>query len=123
MLILLLKFQAVYYVITGLWPLISLRTFEWVTGPKVDDWLVHMVGLLAATIGVTLWVGARVKRPVAVIVLLAVLSAISFAFIDIRYASVGRISAIYLADAVVEVALALAVTPGASIASNGPASA
>jgi energy-converting hydrogenase Eha subunit E len=110
MLVLLLKFQAVYYVITGLWPLISLRTFEWVTGPKVDDWLVHMVGLLAATIGLTLWVGARDKRPVAVVVLLAVLSAISFAFIDIRYVLVGRISAIYLADAVVEVALALAVT-------------
>ena len=110
MLPLLLKLQAVYYAVTGLWPLVSLRTFEWVTGPKVDDWLVHMVGLLAATIGVTLWVGAREKQPAPAIVLLAVLSAASFAFIDIRYALVGRISAIYLGDAVVEVAMALAVT-------------
>jgi energy-converting hydrogenase Eha subunit E len=110
MLPLLLKLQATYYVITGVWPLISLRTFEWVTGPKVDDWLVQMVGLLAATIGVALWVGAREKQPAFAIVLLAVLSAVSFAFIDIRYALVGRISAIYLADAVVEVALALALT-------------
>jgi hypothetical protein len=90
--------------------MVSLRAFEWVTGPKVDDWLVQMVGLLAATIGMTLWVGARAKRPVAAIVLLAVSSAASFAFIDIRYALVGRISAIYLADAVVEVALALLMT-------------
>lgn len=110
MLPLVLKLQAVYYVITGLWPLVSFRTFEWVTGPKVDDWLVQMVGLLAASIGAALWVGARAKRPMAAIVLLAVLSAASFAFIDIRYALVGRISAIYLADAVVEVALALFTT-------------
>jgi hypothetical protein len=110
MLSLVLKLQAVYYVITGLWPLVSLRTFESVTGPKVDDWLVQMVGLLAASIGVTLWVGARAKRPVGAIVLLAGLSAASFAFIDVRYALVERISAIYLADAVVEVALVLIIT-------------
>ena len=109
MLALLLKFQALYYVITGLWPLISLRTFEWVTGPKVDGWLVQMVGLLAATIGVTLWVGARERQPAPAIVLLAVLSAVSFAFIDIRYGLVGRISTIYLGEAVVELAMALAV--------------
>ena len=40
-----LTVQGLFYVVTGLWPLVSLSTFEFVTGPKTDDWLVHMVGL------------------------------------------------------------------------------
>jgi hypothetical protein len=55
--------QAAYYLITGLWPLVSLRTFEMVTGPKTDDWLVRMVGLLAAAIGAALLSGAWRETP------------------------------------------------------------
>jgi len=29
----------------GVWPLVSLRTFEGVTRPKVDSWLVKSVGV------------------------------------------------------------------------------
>ncbi len=36
--------QGLYYTVSGLWPLISLRTFTLVTGPKVDLWLVKTVG-------------------------------------------------------------------------------
>ena len=104
-----LQGQAIFYVLTGLWPLLSIATFEAVTGPKVDDWLVHMVGLLAFTIGVTLWVGARQRPPAGTIVLLAVLSAASFAAIDLRYALSGRISRVYLLDAAAEVAIILAL--------------
>jgi hypothetical protein len=46
----LIAFQAAYYLATGLWPLVHLPSFEAVTGPKTDDWLVHMVGLLAGVI-------------------------------------------------------------------------
>lgn len=52
--ILLFRAWGTYYVVTGLWPLIHLTSFEAVTGPKTDDWLVHMVGLLAASIGLAL---------------------------------------------------------------------
>src|SRR5215210_4398200 len=104
-----LRAQAAFYVLTGLWPLVSLATFERVTGPKVDDWLVHTVGLLAASIGAALWVGARPRRPAGAVVLLAGLSAASFAAIDLRYALPGRIPAVYLADAAAEVALLLAL--------------
>lgn len=31
--------QAAYYIVTGPWPLLSLRSFEAVTGPKADEWL------------------------------------------------------------------------------------
>ena len=112
MLRVILRAQAAFYVLTGLWPLLSLRTFELVTGPKTDDWLVHMVGLLAAAIGVTLWTGARAARPVGAVVLLAAASAASFAAIDLTYALRGRISAVYLLDAAVELGLLLALAVG-----------
>lgn len=107
-----LRLQAVYYVLTGLWPLISIDTFEQVTGPKTDDWLVHMVGLLVAVIGIALWVGSRAERPVGVVVLLAGLSAVSFAAIDLTYALSGRISEIYLLDAAAEAVLLLGIGLG-----------
>lgn len=112
MLTLVLRIQAVYYVVTGVWPLVSLATFERVTGPKVDDWLVYMVGLLAVSIGLTLCVGARAARPAGAIVLLAVLTAVSFAAVDVRFALAGRIWPVYLLDAAGEVVLLLALALG-----------
>jgi hypothetical protein len=98
--------QAVYYVVTGIWPVIHLRSFEAVTGPKADDWLVHMVGLLAAVIGITL--GAAVlsdQTRGTVASTLAITSASAFAAIDLWYGLSGQISAIYLGDAAVQVGL------------------
>ena len=44
--------QGLYYVVTGVWPLVSTcGTFEAVTGNKVDDWLVKTVGVLIIVIG------------------------------------------------------------------------
>lgn len=100
-----MRAQGAYYVATGLWPLLSMRSFEAVTGPKVDKWLVQMVGLLAATIGTTLLIGARKERLDDAVVALAVGSAASFAAIDVVHAARRRISPIYLGDAVVEAAI------------------
>ena len=43
--------QGAYFLITGLWPLFSLKTFYAVTGPKRDGWLVQTVGAMIACIG------------------------------------------------------------------------
>lgn len=102
---LLLGGQAAYYILTGLWPIVHMGSFEAITGPKVDDWLVRMVGLLAATIGITLAVALRARRLGPEVRTLAILSALSFAAVDLWYALTGRISAIYVADAAVELAL------------------
>jgi hypothetical protein len=40
--------QGAYFVATGVWPLVHIRWFEAVTGPKVDKWL---VGTVAAGLG------------------------------------------------------------------------
>jgi energy-converting hydrogenase Eha subunit E len=97
-----LAVQGTFYVLTGMWPLVSMRTFEAVTGPKVDDWLVHMVGLLAAVIGVVLLVALRSGRVTSELLLLSGGAATAFAAIDLRYGLEGRISPIYLADAAAE---------------------
>ena len=113
----LLAFQSGYYGVTGVWPILHLPSFEAITGPKIDDWLVHMVGLLAAVIGVVLGsatVRNRVRSPE--VVLLAVTSAAACAAIDLWYSLNGRISPIYLADAGLQICLiaALALTRGTS---------
>jgi hypothetical protein len=97
--------QGVYYLITGIWPLISMTTFEVVTGPKTDDWLVQTVGVLAAVIGVTLLVGSMRRAPSRETIALSVLSILGFAAVDIVFVLRGTIGAIYLADAAIQALL------------------
>jgi CRISPR/Cas system-associated protein Csm6 len=95
--------QGAYYALTGLWPIVHLPSFEAVTGPKVDDWLVHTVGLLAAAIGMALGIAAiRGEARTVTAVVLATGSVLAFAGIDLWYGLGGRISPIYLADAIVQ---------------------
>jgi hypothetical protein len=104
-----LTIQGAYYLATGIWPLISLRTFEAVTGPKTDDWLVQTVGVLAGVIGIVLLIGAAQARPARETIWLSVLSAIGFAGVDITFVMAGVISRIYLADAVIQAAAIIAL--------------
>jgi hypothetical protein len=99
--------QGVFYLATGIWSLLDIVSFQLVTGPKTDLWLVRTVGVLVTVIGAVLLLAGRGRRVTDEIVLLAVGSALGLAAIDVIYAVSGRISAIYLADAVVEVGLAL----------------
>lgn len=104
-----LALQAAYYIATGIFPFVSRRAFEALTGPKRDWWLVQMVGLLAMTNGISIAASTRTK-PSPAIITLSILSATSFAAIDVVYALKRRISPIYLADAVVELALIAAIS-------------
>jgi hypothetical protein len=107
----LIAFQGAYYLATGLWPLVHLPSFEAVMGPKTDDWLVHMVGLLAAVIGAGLGLAAAQNHHGSPeIVVVAAGAALAFAGIDFWYVLNGTISPIYLADALVELALVFGLT-------------
>lgn len=97
--------QGLFYLVTGVWPLVSIRSFEWVTGPKRDRWLVKTVGTLIAVIGGATALAGRRKRVTAEIALLASGSAASLAAIDVIYVSRGRIRPIYLLDAISEAGL------------------
>lgn len=98
----LLLAQGVYYLVTGLWALVSLSTFELVTGPKVDDWLVQTVGALLLAIGASLVIGARRAKPAPETLVLAGGTALAFIAIELTFVLNGRISPIYLADTAVE---------------------
>jgi hypothetical protein len=82
-----------------------MRSFEAVTGPKTDRWLVNTVGILVSAIGVTLLLAARRRRVAPEPVVLAAGSAAGLAAIDTVYAARGRISKVYLLDAVLELIL------------------
>lgn len=85
-----------------------MRTFEAVTGPKTDRWLVKTVGVLVAIIGGVLVAGGRKRRVPSEVTALAAASALGLAGIDVNYAARGRISRVYLLDAVLELALVAA---------------
>jgi hypothetical protein len=104
--VLLLRAQSIYYGITGAWPVIHMPSFEAITGPKTDDWLVHMVGLLTVAIAVTIW--PRTAVVPTSIRTLAIWAAASYTVIDVVYTVLGVISPIYLMDAVVEVGIIVA---------------
>lgn len=100
--------QGAYYLATGIWPLVHDRSFQAVTGPKVDVWLVKTVGCLVGVVGGVL-LAAGVRRSVPTeLRAIAAGSAAALAGIDIVYASRGRISPIYLADALAEIGLVAA---------------
>jgi hypothetical protein len=108
----LLRFHAAYYCASGLSPLVSMRLFEAVTGPKRDRWLVQMVGLLAATIGASLWASSQSEERQPAVLVLAIGAALSFAGIDVVHVLGRRISPIYLADAAIELVLAALLLGG-----------
>ncbi len=97
--------QGVYYLFTGIWPLVSIGTFQKVTGPKTDLWLVKTVGVVVGVIGAVLMVGGVRRQTAVELPLLAVGSAAGLAGIDIVYVAKRRIAPIYLLDAVAEVLL------------------
>jgi hypothetical protein len=101
------RLQAIFYVATGIWPFVSMRSFEAVTGPKADRWLVKTVGALVAVIGCALGLASR-RRLAPEIVLVAAGSAAALATIDTVYVARRRISPVYLLDAVTEIALVAA---------------
>ena len=99
--------QSAGYLATGVWPILDRHSFELVTGPKTDFWLVRTVGVLVAVIGFVLGIGGM-RRPRSLqAIALASASAIGLSAVDLNYALRGRISRVYLLDALVELTGAL----------------
>jgi hypothetical protein len=94
--------QGAYFLATGIWPLVSRRTFEQVTGPKVDFWLAQTVGVLVTNIGAVLLLGARQRRVGAPLEILGASSAAGLGAIDVIFSLRGQIAKTYLLDAAVE---------------------
>ena len=85
-----------------------MASFITATGPKQDTWLVEMVGLLSASVGLTFIVSSLRRHPLPVLLGYAV--SVSFLLMDIVYVTSGRIDRIYLVDAAIQLAFISAVT-------------
>lgn len=97
--------QGLYFFLTGIWPLVSIDTFQMVTGPKTDLWLVRTVGVLIAVIGAVLLAAVWRRRATAEVVLLALASAVSLIGVDVMFVLRQVIDRIYLLDAAAEAVL------------------
>ena len=97
--------QAAYYGVTGIWPLVSRRSFEAVTGPKDDWWLVQTFSLTLLPIAGALAAAAARNRVTPEIRLLGAGAAGVLAGTDVAIAlrRVGRPS--YLVDGAASAAI------------------
>jgi hypothetical protein len=109
--------QGGYFFGTGVWPIVSIETFQLVTGRKTDHlvtgreadhWLVNTVGVLVIAIGVTFFAAAWRRNISIEIAVLAIASAIGLTCIDLVYYSRGTISAVYLVDAALQLGFVVA---------------
>ena len=64
--------QGGFYVATGLWAIVHIGSFQKVTGPKTDIWLVKTVGLLLVAIGAGLLLAAYRQQFDPALILIAV---------------------------------------------------
>src|SRR5262249_24184630 len=94
--------QGVYYVLTGLWPQLSIRSFLEVTGPKTDHWLVHTVGWLVFVIGVAMCLAAYRRQKTVEVLIVSIGSAVALAVVEVYYVLEHQISAVYLLDAAIQ---------------------
>ena len=100
--------QGLYFALTGIWPLLHIKSFMVITGFKVDQWLVKTVGILIGVVGLVLLSAARSRRISFEILGLAVGCALGLTAIDVYYVFIDRIRDIYLLDALAEVVLVVA---------------
>jgi hypothetical protein len=99
--------QGAFLLLTGAWPIVSLRSFEKVTGPKREGWLVKTVGACIANAGAALAIAGARGKVSRELRMLGVGLSLSLAAIDFTYAGGRRrISPVYLLDGVAELGIA-----------------
>lgn len=101
--------QGAYYLVTGLWPVFSPGTFQKMTGPKTDLWLVKTYGIIVAAVGSGFLIASRDGSEGLEMKTLACLVAAAIAAAETYYALRRVISRVYLCDGVLELAFVAAV--------------
>jgi hypothetical protein len=94
--------HGVFNLLGGVWPLVHMSSFERVLGPKVDTWLVKTVAGLLVTVGVSQLEATGSPDAVAAARTIGAGTAGTLLAVDLAYAPSGRISRVYLLDAVAE---------------------
>jgi hypothetical protein len=93
--------QGWFNVVGGAWPLLSLRTFEAIFGPKADRWLEYTVAGLLVTNGACQIIAAR-RGETDTARRLGGGTALTLLAIDVVFVPAGVIRWTYLIDAALE---------------------
>jgi hypothetical protein len=109
--------QGLFNLVGGLWPLISMASFEAVYGPKADKWLERTVGGLLVTAGLA-QLAARSDDELRIARILGIGVAGTLGAIDAFYVPKGRISAVYLQDLACEAFWVAAWRRAATVSSS-----
>jgi hypothetical protein len=91
-----------FNVVGGLWPLLHLRSFEWVFGPKKDVWLQRTTGGLLVSAGLAQLAAAPDPGGPAHARRIGLGTALTLLAIDLVYVPTGRIRPTYLLDAAMQ---------------------
>jgi hypothetical protein len=97
--------QGIYFLATGIWPIVHLRSFLAVTGPKTDLWLVQFFGALVCVPGLVLLHAAWIGALSAAVLIAGCASAIILLVGDVIFVARRNIGRIYLMDAAIELLL------------------
>lgn len=95
--------HGVFNVIAGAWPLTSIKSFEWIFGPKVDRWLEYTVSGLLLSNGVAQITAAEADE-LQTARRIGYGTAITLLAVDLVFVARGRLRWTYLIDAVFEIA-------------------
>jgi hypothetical protein len=113
--------QGLYFMGSGVWPLVHMRSFLAMTGPKTDLWLVRTVGALIAVSGAVLTAAAWRGRVTPEVAALGVGSASVLGAVDAIYVAKATIPPVYLLDLAAEAVLVAAWTTARSGTGRGAA--
>jgi hypothetical protein len=94
--------QGLFNVVGGLWPLVHLRSFEWVFGPKTDVWLQRTTGGLLVSAGIAQLAAAPAPQGPAQARRIGLGTALTLLAVDLVYVPQGRIRPTYLLDAAMQ---------------------
>ncbi|UOU97534.1 hypothetical protein MUU74_13650 [Chryseobacterium daecheongense] len=94
--------QGIYFLITGVWPLVHLKSFMEVTGPKTDIWLVQTVAVLILSFSILFFYVAFKKRIVPIYALMGATSTFGLAVIELYYYLQGTLKWVYFIDSAIE---------------------
>lgn len=95
--------QALFNILGGAWPLVSLRSFELVYGKKRDIYLQKTVGALLLSIGIVQGRALQSDEALAVARSLGIATALSLLAIDIVYIPKREMRWTYWQDALCEI--------------------
>lgn len=90
--------QGMYDLLGGLWPLLHLQSFEQVTGPKSDDWLVRSVAGILVVVGIGLLYDASHHRLAAGMRRTAAGISLVLALVALISSTAGWVSWLYFID-------------------------